>query len=481
MRRGWSFFIALAAVLALLLLPAQARTADGAIEDEWTDHLNSMDDVKWYSFDMAEAGDLHVTVHGLQEYWDGWNSLWYFTVYAPDGETVLAQEAARGFNADYSPPTEFSLLDLEGGTYYIRVTNAAANHFTTDPYRLELERTYRSQQSFVSAGDGSYVMGDESFQDRLTDPEQERWYAFEMEEPGDAVVSAAGLQEQWDGFTYHWQCAVYGVDRETVLACADVRGYSEAEGPAFLSAPDLEAGTYYVRMTRAGSSNPFMAGFTTDPYQLRLYRYYPAASGGSGGEEGDIQTFRAAGDILWSFDGTAFIKLNDGECRVALMQNKSGAVVPILIGTEETAVEYVVSSTGKKVTAQGPWTHRDSDTQYWYSDSGIVKSYSDRSPSTASLPMLFIDSRDALTAAKAMVDKLLQDEMGAWSYWWFKHGQAVGLGAGALALIVVAIVLAKLFGGGGDGGGSSGGGGDGEPDSTGSIDEAITSYWADKM
>lgn len=475
MKRGYYFFLALLILLMLASPTVHAREGDETLEDSLTDHLSSKEEVKWYRFEMDEPGDAEITVRGLQEQWDGWNSHWTVTIYAPDRETILDRQNARGYNAQYSPPAVFSLLDLESGTYYIRISNASDMHSTTDSFRLELKRTFRQEQPFVSVGDEMYVMGEEPFLDRLTSPEQIRWYGLEMAEKGDVLLSITGMQAEWDGYSNHWRCTLYRDDMETAVTATDVRGYSAGRGPNVLSAPGLEAGTYYLQMRSTSSANPLMTAFTTAPYEISLLRYYHshlAAYDGDG-----VQTFQNAGDVLWSLDGTGFLKVSDGECFGALMRSKDGAVVPILVSTDAAAVEYLISSTGEKIQADGPFHHKDSGIDYYYSKCEYIHRYTESSLKTSSLPILYVDTNSPHAAAETVADKLLETEMGEQEYWWKQNEGTVTIACTVVIGLAVLIILGKIIGTGGGGGGS--GGDDVYMDRTGSIAEAVSDWWSD--
>lgn len=284
MKRIGIFLVVFVGILMLLTPLTYAQEYCTALEDTLTDNLTSLEDVRWYSFEMNEPGDAELIIYGLQIQWDGYTSHWSATIYAPDMQTVLAEDTAQGYNdEEYNLPTQFSLLDLEIGTYYIRISSASQSHFTTDSYRLELNRTYSSTQSFVnSSDDNMYIIGTEPFLDRLVSKDQVRWYAFEMTEPGDVTLTVTGLQDHWDGYSYHWNCAIYDESRTSIITNADVSGYSVNSEPSILSAPELDAGIYYVRIESASSANPLMTNFTTDPYRIQLTK---AKLGGSQLEE----------------------------------------------------------------------------------------------------------------------------------------------------------------------------------------------------
>lgn len=416
--RYFLLFIVSGGMLMFFSLLVHARNIDVMSEDTLTGNLTSMEDVKWYSFEMSEPGDVEVIIRGFKEEWDGWSSHWSVVLYAPDQQTMLAEGKACAYNDEYNQPLRLSLLGLESGIYYVQISSVSDSHFTTDSYQLELVRTNSSEQPFVSSNDSMYMIGTEPFLDRLISEDQIQWYAFEMAEPGDAVIFVGGLQEAWDGYAYHWRCTVYEDDLETAISYTDVRGYTENSGESIMSMPDLNAGTYYVQMTSTSSANPFLTSFTTDPYRIHLIRYYHSASSTYDGD--GFQTFQKAGDILWAFDGTAFLKLNDGECFGALMESTDGAIVPILISTEAAAVEYVVSATGELITSGESWHHKDSGIDYYYSQCGNIEQYTDRPIKTSSLPILYINQKGALTAGEIIADKRLEAEYGKMKYLWMK-------------------------------------------------------------
>ncbi len=257
------------------------------------------------------------------------------------------------------------------------------------------------------------VLEEDALTDSLASKEEVRWYSFEMEEPGDAVLIVTGLQDHWDGYPYHWSCTLYGADQTTSIAQTSVRGYSGTNGPSVLAAPGLDAGTYHVQMASISFTNPMMAAFTAEPYKIQLCRSYPSTAAPLGTSD-QIKPFQNAGDVLWAFDGTAFFKLYDGECYGALVTSKEGAVVPVLIGAEEDSVAYVVSSTGEVVPAGLPKYCQDwGDGRYYYSYCGSVGSYTETPVDTSALPMLYVDtdsSNPAVAAAEAVFERLTHPE-----------------------------------------------------------------------
>lgn len=312
--------------------------------------------------------------------------------------------------------------------------------------------------------------------DRLAFREEVKSYAFQMVESGDAVIFASGLQEAWDGYPYHWACRVYGGDPETVLAGEYVPGYCADSGPVVLSLPDLEAGVYRMEMTAASSGNPFLTTFTEAPFQVRLIRHLHGTEP-SYRTEG-LQTFREAEELLWAFDGTGFLKLNDGECFGALMRSKGPdrAVVPVLFSTDPASVEYVVSSTGERIKAGGPLHSSELDADYYFSACQSVGRYTEKSVDTDALSILYIDVSSPLDAVEEILtrqaDEKYREEHGSLKLWWKKHKSGLGTAGGVLLVIALLCLV---------GSSSGGGGGDREIeiDNTGSISEAISDWWAD--
>lgn len=308
---------------------------------------------------------------------------------------------------------------------------------------------------------------EDTLTDNLSSEEDVKWYRFEMAEEGDAVLIAGSAQDDVSSF-HHWRCEIYAEDMESMIAYDEVCGYpistagKTAGSASFISMPGLARGTYYIRMayTEAGLLYSY---FTSDPYELRLFQYNRATAAEYDGE--GIQTFTQAGDLLWAAEGTGFLKLNDGECFMALMKNKNYTIVPVLISTDQAAVECVVSSTGKKITSSGSFHHEDSDTDYYYSNGYGVEQYASTSHS---LPIVEVEHPSEIA------DRMLEAEMGKWDYWWMKHGDAVSAWGGIGLVILVLALIAGI-------GGGSGGGKDSDGDASGSLYEAIAEAWIDGL
>ncbi len=172
MKRNFRVWLILASILALMIFTFIPVFADDMIsdnlttdepiteetvipeptitpipEDGMTDHLETAEDVRWYSFTLSEPGEGLIYLQSLQEVWTGYTFYWYTTVYASDMETVITETSVRG--ADHL--TTFALEDLSAGTYYLKIQSVAYNNplmadFTDDPYQITVHTFYHSTE-----------------------------------------------------------------------------------------------------------------------------------------------------------------------------------------------------------------------------------------------------------------------------------------------------------------------------------------------
>ena len=151
---GLSFLLALLFAVSALMpvladeTPETTEEPETTVEDSTpapialsgegiTDHLETAEDVKWYSLELSSKGAILVTIQSLQERWTGYTYYWYAMLYASDMETVVAEVAVGG--ANYM--TSISASDLEPGTYYLKINSVAHNNpmmagFTDASYQL---------------------------------------------------------------------------------------------------------------------------------------------------------------------------------------------------------------------------------------------------------------------------------------------------------------------------------------------------------
>lgn len=366
---------------------------------------------------------------------------------------LMSVTARSGLNVRTEPSTEGDIvLVLKNGEKIEVLSNPSDQWVYIRCIERNNEEGYASSKYLTPAegNDTGAGLDVDIFTDSLKSEEDINSYSFEMSEYGDAVIFVTGLQEKWDGYTYHWLCAVYKDGSEAVIAYANVRGYSVNDGPTIISVPKLDAGTYHIQMRAASSNNPLMASFTKDPYSIRILKYYHSTPLVTYDSDG-IQTFQNANDVLWAYDGTGFIKLNDGECMAALMKSDKGAIVPVLIGRDEASVEYVISSTGQVVKAKGPWHYKNSDIDYYYSECRYIDKYTENWVDTSSLPMLYINTNSVMDAAEKIFDKLetlekakedakYKEEHGEIKYLLMKHGGKLKVGG-----VIAGVLLLWLY------------------------------------
>lgn len=289
---------------------------------------------------------------------------------------------------------------------------------------------------------GTSEIQSSTFTDNLSSEDEIKWYPFEMEEEGDVFIQVQGLLDRLDG-RYYWRCMVLEADQETVLADLSVLGRSEFYGPDRVALPNLSAGTYYIRMSSIAFANPLLSTFTTDNYELKLVQVSNSAQPVYDGD--GVQTFSKAGEILWSKNGTVFVKCNDGVCYGALTRDSDGTIIPVLISEEPDAVEYFVSETGEIVGAgNSPWTQKRTNTDYYISERGYKGNSSQKSSSEKNLPIFYVEKSGAYAAEKIM-DKLGEGEYGELQYLWMKHKEAILAIGGGLIMLFLYIAFFSYF------------------------------------
>ena len=172
--------------------------------------------------------------------------------------------------------------------------------------------------------------------DNLSNPEEIKEYPVTVAEKGDLRITLAGLQERWDGYTYHWHATLFAEDKTTVITKESVRGYCGIEGYATtLSLPDMEAGTYYLQMTSVAYQNPLMATFTDASYQISITPFYHSVPETPASDK--LKTVSKAGEVICKIEDTVYVKLNDGEALRRTMEDlaslfpavSSVSVVPV--------------------------------------------------------------------------------------------------------------------------------------------------------
>ncbi len=206
-----------------------------------------------------------------------------------------------------------------------------------------------------SAEETQALTSAESYSDSLSSETEEKWYSFETDKEGDTVIIAKGLKSEADSVKYHWHINVYASDRSTLIAQSDISGFCNtdselvytvndgqisAEG-TIITLPKTAIGKYFIQITSVN--------YIPDQYELTVYfhRYQDSVSYGADG----IQTVSNSGECLCVLNDIAFIKLTDGEAYMALQKSSGELIMPVLISTDPSAVEYLILSIGKVIKA----------------------------------------------------------------------------------------------------------------------------------
>ncbi len=276
--------------------------------------------------------------------------------------------------------------------------------------------------------------------DNLSSPEEIKQYPVTVTEKGDLLITVEGLQESWDGYTYHWHATVFAEDKTTVIAKESVRGYCGIEGYATsLSLPDTEAGTYYLQMTSVAYENPLMATFTHASYQISITPFYHSVPESPVSDK--IKTVSKAGEVICKIGDTVFVKANDGEAIAAVCHTSSGQMVPVLVSAEQEAVSYFSSEDGEIRGSNGSTTYVEG-TDYYATYVGRTSS----NYSKKGAPLYYATYGDV----EDILKQREKETLGWWEYFWKYYKVWVFVGGGAIVVVVFCFILR-----GGSGGGSS--------------------------
>ncbi len=265
------------------------------------------------------------------------------------------------------------------------------------------------------------LLGSTPITEHLESEEDVNRHAFEMKEKGDAVICVT-VEGNWSTLHY-WTLSVLASDGQTLLQTVNVK---DGAGATVLPLNALERGTYYVEITATKH-------FSTKDYTLALYT--APSSDLPAGDENTVRWMEQPGAIC-QIDGHSFVKLNSGGAFAALYRNPEGAIVPILISKDKSAVEYVFLTTGDIVKA-ATWDVTIDGETYYFTNADWLDKYTDRLKYQIYREEQLYLSEEQTKACedtvKDILDRVEMNEKGAvWyfisNYWW-------------LVLILVAIGL----------------------------------------
>ena len=238
-------------------------------------------------------------------------------------------------------------------------------------------------------------------------------YTFEFAEAGDAVIFVQAMQENWTGYTYYWNAAVYHSDG-TLLAESRLKGSNELN---FIALDNLEAGTYFVEISAVKTANPLMGGFTTDPYEIALIRCYNSYTPSF---DDEVQVFDQKYQIIGKVGETFFIKTGEGRAFGAFYRNDGGAILPMLVSESAEAVNYIVSSTGDHTkSSYAPSVEKDGVTYYYTNAHWIDRDTENKQEwqSQDEANYLFIDERQDPIMAEELLIEVEKAEKGLFWYY----------------------------------------------------------------
>jgi hypothetical protein len=274
----------------------------------------------------------------------------------------------------------------------------------------------------------------------------ERWYKITVDGAGDAIIV---VQSHMDTAEYseNWHAEVYESDGVTKVKGFDIKGGENIKSCRIRAE---QASTYYLRIRGLEKESQFDAG----EYTVSVVTALDGTEVDYGDCNGGLLTVDKAGTVFFGMGGTYFIKLHDGEAKVALHRKSDGTVCPILMGSTRESVEFVVSSKGNVVHSYDYQSMHDYKGKvYYYSNTESISKYTDEKVSAEDLP-IYCSSKGKYgideKLEKDLVKQLENEQYNAVSLFFDRYGFGVFLGAIAVALVVVVVVII-IKGKGGDG------------------------------
>lgn len=257
------------------------------------------------------------------------------------------------------------------------------------------------------------LLSGEKLTDSLDYKTHSHIYDFDLTEKGDAVILIKSMQDGISAFTYYWTASLYTSDM-TPISKTPVEGSGKL---TVISLDNIDKGKYYLEITSASSSNPLLSGFTTEPYEITLLSLYhsftPEFKSG-------IQVFDKDLQIIGKIDDTFFIKVGEGAAYGAFYRNSKGALIPILVSKDSSAVNYIVSSTGQYTKTYNSPNIKKDGTTYYHTSADWIDKYSEKKEgwvSKESANYKYIDKDTDSSAAKSVLKAVEKNEKGAFMYY----------------------------------------------------------------
>jgi Bacterial pre-peptidase C-terminal domain len=214
--------------------PAAARSVTlGATTQTFSDFVNSLDPVDYYTFTTAGPTSFQLGLSGLTADAN-------VTLLAADGATVLSSSALAGTSTE-----AISVVDLTAGTYFVRVTPVltAATNYTLALSTAPLAPASVPGGTPPTAQIVTLSPITQTFSDSVSAANSNDYYRFTTTGPTD-------FQLVLNGLTANVDVQLLGGDGATVLRQGILAGIT----PEALRVTSLPAGTYFVRVA-PGASN----------------------------------------------------------------------------------------------------------------------------------------------------------------------------------------------------------------------------------
>ncbi|MEK3779308.1 Ig-like domain-containing protein [Paenibacillus sp. FSL R5-0810] len=242
-KSSWSLILSL--LLVFSLFPSSLVAADSSqvltFNNKITGSItNAGDELHQYSFVVPSAGRVNVEVFSeIRE------ALFY--VMAPDGTTELAKEDLY-YGSESEPKKWDTWLDLEAGTYFIKVKQYGKN---TGAYSLKLTHTPANGQDIEpnDSTDAAQPLNLKGTVQKGLISESDSVDVYRLDVPSAGRVDL-------EAFSYIREVLLYVLDGDgtTEITKQDLYYGSLDEPQKWTQSLDLEAGTYYFKVKKYGSN-----------------------------------------------------------------------------------------------------------------------------------------------------------------------------------------------------------------------------------
>lgn len=248
------------------------------------------------------------------------------------------------------------------------------------------------------------AISEDNLEDNLEQKGDTNWYSFEMTETGDAVLLFRAKMQWASGYSHNWKATVYSSDMEPVVEDRELETFKAL---TVINLKELKTGKYYVHIEATH--------FDKAPYDIAVVRCYyskPVTF-----EQDGVQIFTETNQIIGEIDGTYFIKVGEGTAYGVFHKNEEGALLPLLISEDKSAVSFVVSTTEQvSESSSGGYYFRHEGTEYHYSAANWMDKYSENNSFSKAPYYHFSDTSISDKCIKNIFNQLEKQEKGMFMY-----------------------------------------------------------------